>query len=172
MKKEVEVSYLAQEAIAQDRRSAHAWAIMGNCFSLQKVPVPFHCLPSHCVLCLPFHELSSDTMFSFALPPFRYYVCLSIGFHQRPCLPFHCLPWTPYICFYTAPLLPLCLPFHCLSSSWLLGLVRTAELQCHPISSTQCCMRCHQDTFTLPFFHALLLHYDDTRWRAMCLVIV
>ena len=37
MKKEVEVSYLAQEAIAQDRRSPHAWAIMGNCFSLQKV---------------------------------------------------------------------------------------------------------------------------------------
>ena len=37
MKREVEVSYLAQEAIAQDRRSPHAWAIMGNCFSLQKV---------------------------------------------------------------------------------------------------------------------------------------
>lgn len=37
MKKEVEVSVLAQEAIAQDRRSPHAWAIMGNCFSLQKV---------------------------------------------------------------------------------------------------------------------------------------
>lgn len=37
MKKEVEVSYLAQEAIAQDRRSPQAWAIMGNCFSLQKV---------------------------------------------------------------------------------------------------------------------------------------
>ncbi|DBA97960.1 TPA: Cell division cycle protein 27 [Trebouxia sp. C0006] len=36
MKREVEVSYLAQEAIAQDRRSPHAWAIMGNCFSLQK----------------------------------------------------------------------------------------------------------------------------------------
>lgn len=41
MKKEVEVSYLAQEAIAQDRRSPHAWAIMGNCFSLQKVCLPF-----------------------------------------------------------------------------------------------------------------------------------
>ena len=37
MKKEVELSYLAQEAIAQDRRSPYAWAIMGNCFSLQKV---------------------------------------------------------------------------------------------------------------------------------------
>ena len=37
MKREVEVSYLAQEAMAQDRRSPHAWAIMGNCFSLQKV---------------------------------------------------------------------------------------------------------------------------------------
>lgn len=37
MKKEVEVSYLAQEAIAQDRHSPQAWAIMGNCFSLQKV---------------------------------------------------------------------------------------------------------------------------------------
>lgn len=41
MKKEVEVSYLAQEAIAQDRRSPHAWAIMGNCFSLQKVCLLF-----------------------------------------------------------------------------------------------------------------------------------
>ena len=39
MKKEVEVSYLAQEAVAQDRRSPYAWAIMGNCFSLQKVTV-------------------------------------------------------------------------------------------------------------------------------------
>ena len=37
MKKEVELSYLAQEAIAPDRRSPYAWAIMGNCFSLQKV---------------------------------------------------------------------------------------------------------------------------------------
>ena len=44
MKKEVEVSYLAQEAIAQDRRSPHAWAIMGNCFSLQKVCLPLQFL--------------------------------------------------------------------------------------------------------------------------------
>lgn len=43
MKKEVEVSYLAQEAIAQDRRSPQAWAIMGNCFSLQKVMLPATC---------------------------------------------------------------------------------------------------------------------------------
>lgn len=58
MKKEVEVSYLAQEAIAQDRRSPHAWTIMGNCFSLQKVPLPLHCCPS-------------DTMLAFPHCPFR-----------------------------------------------------------------------------------------------------
>ena len=45
MKREVEVSYLAQEAIAQDRRSPHAWAIMGNCFSLQKVHTALCCNP-------------------------------------------------------------------------------------------------------------------------------
>ncbi len=45
MKREVEVSYLAQEAIAQDRRSPHAWAIMGNCFSLQKVTTALCCSP-------------------------------------------------------------------------------------------------------------------------------
>ena len=44
MKKEVELSYLAQEAIAQDRRSPYAWAIMGNCFSLQKVQF---CMEQH-----------------------------------------------------------------------------------------------------------------------------
>ena len=57
MKKEVEVSYLAQEAIAQDRRSPQAWAIMGNCFSLQKVyPTSLPCtFPSLLSLgaCLP-----------------------------------------------------------------------------------------------------------------------
>ena len=36
MKKEVELSALAQEAIALDRHSPVAWCIMGNCFSLQK----------------------------------------------------------------------------------------------------------------------------------------
>ena len=36
MKKEVELSGLAQEAIALDRHSPVAWCIMGNCFSLQK----------------------------------------------------------------------------------------------------------------------------------------
>ena len=36
MKKEVELSGLAQEAIALDRQSPIAWCIMGNCFSLQK----------------------------------------------------------------------------------------------------------------------------------------
>lgn len=59
MKREVEVSYLAQEAIAQDRRSPHAWAIMGNCFSLQKVrtaPCMINCTPAkgtHCTLLQP-----------------------------------------------------------------------------------------------------------------------
>ena len=38
LKAESELSHLAQEAVAWDRRSPHAWAIMGNCFSLQKVP--------------------------------------------------------------------------------------------------------------------------------------
>ena len=52
MKKEVEVSYLAQEAIAQDRRSPHAWAIMGNCFSLQKVYLPFTVCTERHACCL------------------------------------------------------------------------------------------------------------------------
>ena len=44
------MSYLAQEAIAQDRRSPQAWAIMGNCFSLQKVyPTALPCC-SHLTL--------------------------------------------------------------------------------------------------------------------------
>ena len=38
LKAESELSHLAQEAVAWDRRSPHAWAIMGNCLSLQKVP--------------------------------------------------------------------------------------------------------------------------------------
>ena len=38
LKRESELSHLAQEAVAWDRRSPRAWAIMGNCFSLQKVP--------------------------------------------------------------------------------------------------------------------------------------
>ena len=37
LKKESALSHLAREAVAWDRRSPHAWAIMGNCFSLQKV---------------------------------------------------------------------------------------------------------------------------------------
>ena len=36
MKREVELGHLAQEAVALDRKSPWAWAIMGNCFSLQK----------------------------------------------------------------------------------------------------------------------------------------
>lgn len=36
MKKEVELSHLAQDAIALDRQSQFAWCVMGNCFSLQK----------------------------------------------------------------------------------------------------------------------------------------
>ena len=36
MKREVELSYLAQDAVATDRMSPHAWCVMGNCFSLQK----------------------------------------------------------------------------------------------------------------------------------------
>ena len=70
MKKEVQVSYLAQEAIAQDRRSPHAWAIMGNCFSLQKVCLPLvflfgeACLPfvsmHACNVVLPFYGTSAS----------------------------------------------------------------------------------------------------------------
>ena len=37
LKKEVELSHLAQEAIALDRLDPRSWCIMGNCFSLQKV---------------------------------------------------------------------------------------------------------------------------------------
>jgi anaphase-promoting complex subunit 3 len=36
LKKEVELSYLAQESVSLDRQSPHAWCAMGNCFSLQK----------------------------------------------------------------------------------------------------------------------------------------
>lgn len=36
MKKEIELSNLAQEAISLDRHSPAAWCVMGNCFSLQK----------------------------------------------------------------------------------------------------------------------------------------
>ena len=40
LKREVDLAHLAQRAIQLDRRSAHAWAIVGNCFSLQKVLSP------------------------------------------------------------------------------------------------------------------------------------
>ena len=36
MKREIDLSALAQEAIALDRHSPAAWCVMGNCFSLQK----------------------------------------------------------------------------------------------------------------------------------------
>lgn len=39
MKREVELSYLAQEAVTLDRQSPYAWCVMGNCFSLQKVRI-------------------------------------------------------------------------------------------------------------------------------------
>ena len=45
LKRDSELSHLAQEAVAWDRRSPHTWAIMGNCFSLQKVPL---CLSDGC----------------------------------------------------------------------------------------------------------------------------
>ena len=38
MKREVDLSHLAQQAVALDRHDPRAWIIMGNCFSLQKVP--------------------------------------------------------------------------------------------------------------------------------------
>ena len=37
MKQEVDLSHLAKECIALDRKSPTAWAVMGNCLSLQKV---------------------------------------------------------------------------------------------------------------------------------------
>ncbi|EIE23188.1 TPR-like protein [Coccomyxa subellipsoidea C-169] len=40
LKREVDLAHLAQEATAWDRRSPHAWTIMGNCFSLQKARRP------------------------------------------------------------------------------------------------------------------------------------
>jgi len=36
MKKEIDLSKLAQDMIALDRQSPEAWCVMGNCFSLQK----------------------------------------------------------------------------------------------------------------------------------------
>lgn len=42
LKREVELSHLAQEALALDRLSPHTCCVLGNCFSLQKVPpAPF-----------------------------------------------------------------------------------------------------------------------------------
>jgi hypothetical protein len=55
MKKEVELSHLAQDAVAIDRLSPHSWCVMGNCFSLQKVRgggAP-HSSPVLCVLAGP-----------------------------------------------------------------------------------------------------------------------
>ena len=63
MKREVEVSYLAQEAIAQDRRSPHAWAIMGNCFSLQKVHTALCCNPiGNCFFHQKVHTALCDSL--------------------------------------------------------------------------------------------------------------
>lgn len=45
LKREVDLAHLAQEATAWDRRSPHAWTIMGNCFSLQKVRLLAHPRP-------------------------------------------------------------------------------------------------------------------------------
>eukprot|EP00887_Chlorella_sp_A99_P004840 scaffold4.g4840.t1 len=36
MRREMELSHLAQEAVALDRHSPYTWCVMGNCFSLQK----------------------------------------------------------------------------------------------------------------------------------------
>lgn len=73
MKKEVEVSYLAQEAIAQDRRSPHAWAIMGNCFSLQKVCLPWTvCIERHA--CLLLQKACLPCVFTF-----DEYICCLVG---------------------------------------------------------------------------------------------
>jgi anaphase-promoting complex subunit 3 len=36
LKKEVELSYLAQQATDSDKLSSEAWCVAGNCFSLQK----------------------------------------------------------------------------------------------------------------------------------------
>ncbi len=46
LKREVALAHLAQEALAWDRRAPAAWAILGNCFSLQKVR-------SHRLRCAP-----------------------------------------------------------------------------------------------------------------------
>ena len=45
LKRESTLAHLAQEAVSWDRRSPHAWAIMGNCFSLQKVGPLTTCHP-------------------------------------------------------------------------------------------------------------------------------
>ena len=37
LRKEIDISYLAQTAIGLDRLDPRSWCIMGNCFSLQKV---------------------------------------------------------------------------------------------------------------------------------------
>ena len=43
MKQEVDLSHLAKECIALDRKSPTAWAVMGNCLSLQKVVLMSQC---------------------------------------------------------------------------------------------------------------------------------
>ena len=37
LRKEIDISYIAQTAIGLDRLDPRSWCIMGNCFSLQKV---------------------------------------------------------------------------------------------------------------------------------------
>lgn len=37
LRREVDMCYLAQSAVALDRLDPRTWCIMGNCFSLQKV---------------------------------------------------------------------------------------------------------------------------------------
>ena len=67
LRREVDLSHLAQSALALDRLDPRAWCIMGNCFSLQKVsrnslstPIlshPHHLSPTkyhiHYSCCLP-----------------------------------------------------------------------------------------------------------------------
>lgn len=61
LKREVDLSHLAQRAVELDRRSPHAWAIVGNCFSLQKVRMHVHACRTGRCLVLPASNLGMFT---------------------------------------------------------------------------------------------------------------
>lgn len=77
LKREVDLSYLAQMAIQLDRLSPYAWAIVGNCFSLQKVA------PCHAASCVHvrFKVVQDSALLTAVLAGAECRVCM----HLDPC---------------------------------------------------------------------------------------